>query len=104
MFPLRSTAWLGMVMKLPGRTPASAGMNSPPELASKTVTLTGTVIRDLCWNSLPYAGCSAGQIFTPGAAVTYVNDEGKEDYADLTFCDSEVRWIMEALWHAPIWD
>ena len=37
-------------------------------------------------------------------AVTYVNDEGKEDYADLTFCDSEVRWIMEALWHAPIWD
>jgi hypothetical protein len=26
-------------MKLPGRTPASAGMNSPPELASKMVTL-----------------------------------------------------------------
>ena len=26
--------------KLPGRTPASAGMNSPPELASKIVTLT----------------------------------------------------------------
>lgn len=37
-------------------------------------------------------------------AVTYLNDEGKEDYADITFCDSEIRWIMEALWHAPIWD
>ena len=29
-----------MVIKLPGRTPASAGMNSPPELASKIVTVT----------------------------------------------------------------
>src|SRR6266496_6053508 len=29
-----------MVIKLPGRTPASAGMNSPPELASKIVTPT----------------------------------------------------------------
>src|SRR5207253_5221560 len=28
-----------MVTKLPGRTPASAGTNSPPELASKIVTL-----------------------------------------------------------------
>jgi hypothetical protein len=28
-----------MVMKLPGRTPASEGMKSPPELASKMVTL-----------------------------------------------------------------
>ncbi len=37
-------------------------------------------------------------------AVTYVNDQGEPDYADLTFCDAEIRWIMEALWHAPIWD
>jgi hypothetical protein len=37
-------------------------------------------------------------------AVTYVNEEGEPDYADITFCDSEVRWIMEALWHAPIWE
>ncbi len=37
-------------------------------------------------------------------AVTFVNDRGQDDYADLTFCDSEVRWLMEALWHAPIWD
>jgi hypothetical protein len=37
-------------------------------------------------------------------AVTYVNDQGQEDYADITFCDAEVRWVMEALWHAPIWD
>lgn len=37
-------------------------------------------------------------------AVTYINDEGKEDYADITFCDGEIRWILEALWHAPIWD
>jgi hypothetical protein len=37
-------------------------------------------------------------------AVTYVNDEGNEDYADITFCDAEIRWIMEALWHAPIWE
>src|SRR5262249_10950367 len=39
MLPFTSTAWLGRVMKFPGRTPASAGMNSPPELASKMVTL-----------------------------------------------------------------
>ena len=38
MLPLTSTAWVGMVIKLPGRTLASAGMKSPPELASKIVT------------------------------------------------------------------
>lgn len=37
-------------------------------------------------------------------AVTYVNDQGQDDYADITFCDSEIRWVMEALWHAPIWE
>lgn len=37
-------------------------------------------------------------------AITYVNDEGKEDFADIVFCDSEVRWLLETLWHAPIWD
>src|SRR4029453_3092263 len=38
MFPWMPTAWFGMVTKLPGRTPPSAGMNRPPEAASKTVT------------------------------------------------------------------
>ena len=37
-------------------------------------------------------------------AVTYVNEDGEEDYMDITFCDAEIRWIMEALWHAPIWE
>jgi hypothetical protein len=37
-------------------------------------------------------------------AVTYLDEDGREDYADITFCDGELRWIMEALWHAPIWD
>ena len=37
-------------------------------------------------------------------AITYINDEGKEDFADIVFCDSEVRWLLETLWHAPIWD
>jgi hypothetical protein len=37
-------------------------------------------------------------------AVTYENEQGESDYADITFCDSEIRWIMEALWHAPIWE
>jgi hypothetical protein len=37
-------------------------------------------------------------------AVTYINDEGREDFTDMTFCDGEIRWVMEALWHAPIWD
>jgi hypothetical protein len=37
-------------------------------------------------------------------AITYLNDEGKTDYAEMVLCDSEVRWLMEALWHAPIWE
>src|SRR4051812_24291710 len=40
MFPCSSTAWVGMVTKLPDRTPASAGINSPPAADSKIVTLT----------------------------------------------------------------
>jgi|CXWL01.1.fsa_nt_gi hypothetical protein len=42
--------------------------------SSKVVTLGGTVIRDLCPNNLSYIGCGNGQIFTPGAAVTYAID------------------------------
>jgi len=37
-------------------------------------------------------------------AITYLNEDGKPDYADMVLCDSEMRWLMEALWHAPIWD
>src|SRR5262249_39325147 len=44
MLPLTSTAWVGMLIKLPGRTLASAGMKSPPELASKIVTPTRSPI------------------------------------------------------------
>src|ERR1700751_3926800 len=40
MFPAVSIGWLGSVTKLPGRTPASSGMNKPPAAASKIVTLT----------------------------------------------------------------
>lgn len=37
-------------------------------------------------------------------ALSYMNDEGKPDYSEMVLCDSEVRWLMEALWHAPIWE
>jgi hypothetical protein len=36
--------------------------------------------------------------------VTYVDGRGKPQYSEMTYCDSEVRWLMETLWHAPIWD
>jgi hypothetical protein len=37
-------------------------------------------------------------------AITFEGARGKSDYMDMVFCDSEVRWLMETLWHAPIWD
>lgn len=37
-------------------------------------------------------------------AITYLDEDGKPDYADIVFCDSEMRWLMETLWHAPIWE
>ncbi len=37
-------------------------------------------------------------------AITYRDSRGKVQYADMVLCDSEVRWLMETLWHAPIWD
>lgn len=37
-------------------------------------------------------------------AITYYDEKGREDYADMLFCDSEVRWLLETLWHAPIWE
>lgn len=37
-------------------------------------------------------------------AITYLNERGKREYSEMIFCDSEVRWLMETLWHAPIWD
>ncbi|HRY28499.1 MAG TPA: hypothetical protein P5079_00525 [Elusimicrobiota bacterium] len=37
-------------------------------------------------------------------AITFLDDDGKPDYADIVFCDSEIRWLMETLWHAPLWD
>ena len=36
--------------------------------------------------------------------ITYWDEDNKPGYTDITFCDSEVRWIMESLWHAPIWE
>lgn len=36
-------------------------------------------------------------------AVTFLNDQGKPDYADMVLCDSEMRWLIEALWHSPLW-
>src|SRR3954447_19855872 len=44
MLPFSSTAWVGMVTKLPARTPASAGINKPPAADSKIVTLTESPI------------------------------------------------------------
>src|SRR4051794_13733317 len=44
MLPFSSTAWVGMVTKLPERTPASAGINRPPAADSKIVTLTESPI------------------------------------------------------------
>jgi hypothetical protein len=36
--------------------------------------------------------------------LTYYDSHGKVRYTDMIFCDSEVRWLMETLWHAPLWD
>lgn len=36
--------------------------------------------------------------------LTYIDDRGKTQYSEMAYCDSEVRWLMETLWHAPIWD
>jgi hypothetical protein len=36
-------------------------------------------------------------------AITYLDEKGKVNYTDMVFCDAEVRWLMETLWHAPIW-
>lgn len=36
--------------------------------------------------------------------VTYMDERGKPQYSEMSYCDSEVRWLMETLWHAPIWD
>ena len=38
MFPARSTLWLGIWTKLPGRDAACSGMKRPPACASNTVT------------------------------------------------------------------
>jgi hypothetical protein len=37
-------------------------------------------------------------------ALTYLDERGKTQYSEMAYCDSEVRWLMETLWHAPIWD
>jgi hypothetical protein len=37
-------------------------------------------------------------------AITYTDSHGKPGYIDMVFCDSEVRWLMETLWHAPLWE
>ncbi len=37
-------------------------------------------------------------------AMTYPDARGKSQYSEMTYCDSEIRWLMETLWHAPIWD
>ncbi|MBP9127844.1 MAG: hypothetical protein KBG07_03650 [Elusimicrobia bacterium] len=36
--------------------------------------------------------------------VNFLDKRGRPRYEEMTFCDSEIRWIMETLWHAPIWD
>jgi hypothetical protein len=36
--------------------------------------------------------------------LTYLDERGKPLYSEMNYCDSEVRWLMETLWHAPIWD
>ena len=36
--------------------------------------------------------------------VTFRDERGKTQYNEMVFCDSEVRWLMETIWHAPIWD
>lgn len=45
------------------------------DATTKVITLTGSVIRDVCWNgTTTFTSCSNGQIFTPGATVREVND------------------------------
>lgn len=36
--------------------------------------------------------------------VTCLDERGNPHYSEMSYCDSEVRWLMETLWHAPIWD
>jgi|GEM_PF-2309291 len=36
--------------------------------------------------------------------VTYLDQNKKVCHSEMTFCDSEIRWLMETLWHAPLWD
>jgi hypothetical protein len=36
--------------------------------------------------------------------LTYKDEQGRAQRQEMTFCDSEVRWLMETIWHAPIWD
>ena len=36
--------------------------------------------------------------------LTYRDEHGKRQHHEMVFCDSEVRWLMETIWHAPIWD
>src|SRR3954451_19307585 len=47
MLPSLSTDWSGIVTKLPGRTPASDGINKPPAAASKIVTVTTSPMPNL---------------------------------------------------------
>lgn len=42
---------------------------------TKVITLTGSVVRDIPWNSATsFTGAGGGQVFTPGAVVRLVND------------------------------
>lgn len=45
------------------------------DATTKVITLTGSVIRDLCWNTAnTYVGCGDGQSFSRGAQVRLVDD------------------------------
>lgn len=37
-------------------------------------------------------------------SLTYRDPDGKTQHNEMIFCDSEVRWLMETIWHAPIWE
>jgi hypothetical protein len=36
-------------------------------------------------------------------SLTYRDDKGRIKFTDFVLCDTEIRWLMETLWHAPIW-
>lgn len=58
----------------------------------------------LCVSALPSQRKGAPPHFDVTLCVTFLDSQNKPQRQEMTFCDSEIRWVMETLWHAPIWE